>query len=82
MTLKNQTIGILTAVAIIACLVVGGRRILRYKLEGDRADWKTATLPRLAELSFDNEEIAGELKMLKANRAAGKYRNGPVSEFS
>ena len=73
MTLKNQTIGILTAVAIIVCLVVGGRWILRYKLERDRADWKTATLPRLAELSLDNEEIAGELKMLKANRAAGKY---------
>ena len=46
MTFKNQTIGILTAVAIITCLVVGGRWIVLYKLERDRVDWK---IPRFQD---------------------------------
>ena len=41
---------------------------MRYKYQRERAGWKTATLTRLAGLSFTNEGIAQELETLKTSR--------------
>ena len=47
--------------------------MLRYQQQRERADWKAATLLRLAKLSVADDEIVKELDMLKAHRRTQKY---------
>lgn len=59
---------------ILVGFVLGGRLAVRYKFECARADWKTATLPRLTALSLNNEDISRELETLKEGRGAGEHQ--------
>lgn len=70
----NRLVAVLLSILLVLVgLFVVWREVVRYHFEHQRVEWKTATLPRLAQLSLANEEIALELEMLKANRSTGTY---------
>jgi hypothetical protein len=64
--ISRKTIVWLALPFVLAVIVLGGRSLVRHNHERARADWKTATIPRLAALSLTNKEISVEMETLKA----------------
>ena len=55
---------------LIIPAIIGVRWVVRRNDERARADWKAATLQRLAGLSVTNEEIGREFNAIKAKTSA------------
>lgn len=50
---------------LVVGLLLGGRAAMRYKLQRERAHWKTTALQQLAGMSLTSEPITTELEQIR-----------------
>lgn len=62
---RRDLIFLAAGLLFIAALVFGWRRIEHYRYERARTQWKNETLPRLAGMSIEDEQIRTELYQIK-----------------
>ena len=60
---------------VIVTLLAGWRWVVKLRCERARADWKSTTLPLLAELTRTNQEVIQELDSLKAGGGVLGHRD-------
>ena len=68
---RRRRVYVLATISIIFVVAIFGYAALRRKEFRDRADWMTATLPKIAQLSTSNQFVGEQIQLLKTSTRKG-----------